>query len=376
MRPTKVLFVTASPERGGAEQVVLELLNGLDRRRIDPVVVALAHGPLVDELRQTGVPVLDAGTLARMRNVGRIVAVANRLAAQIRHAGVELVHSHGTTAHLTGGLAAWRAGVPAMHHVQDIYTHRLSVEGMLQRVALRVPAAAIVAASHAIYLRVLDLGAPRSRVTMVHNGVSLASAPPAPGVSSPSVVWCGRLQRWKGAHVFLEAARAVKDAHPHARFWVVGGTLFGMEAEYAEELKAQASALGLGDDVTFTGHVADARPYLAAADVAVHCSLSPEPFGLVVAEAMAQGRAVVAFDEGGPAEMIESGLSGKLVAPGSAEALASAISDLLARPELRARLGDGARRRARHFSVEAMVRRMHVVYDHVRRPRARTDKHA
>jgi glycosyltransferase involved in cell wall biosynthesis len=103
----------------------------------------------------------------------------------------------------------------------------------------------------------------------------------------------------------------------------------------------------------------------------VHCSVRPEPFGLVVAEAMAQGRAVVAFDAGGPGEMIESGVSGRLVAPGDTDALASAISDLLARPDLRARLGEAARRRARHFSVAAMVQRMHGVYDTVlagRRP--------
>lgn len=365
MPATNVLFVTASPERGGAEQVVLEFLKHLDRRRIEPRAVALADGPLVAELREMGVPMLDAGTLGRMRNIGRAAGVANRLAARIREAGIEIVHSHGTMAHITGGLAAWRAGVPAVHHVQDLYTRMPSAEGLLQRAALRVPAAAIVAASHAIYRRVLELGAPRGRVTMVHNGVSLATATPAPGVAPPAVVWCGRLQRWKGAHVFLEAARLVKSSHPGARFWVVGGTLFGKEPEYAGELKAQAARLGIESDVTFTGHVDDARPYFAAAAVAVHCSLSPEPFGLVVAEAMAQGRAVVAFDEGGPAEMIESGVSGRLVAPGSAEALAAAISDLLARPDLRARLGDGARRRARHFSVDNMVHRMHFIYDDV-----------
>lgn len=365
MPATKVLFVTASPERGGAEQVVLEFLGGLDRGRIDPIAVALANGPLAGELRQTGVTMVDAGTLARMRNAGRIVGVAHRLAARIRESGVAIVHSHGTMAHITGGLAAWRAGVPAVHHVQDIYTRKPSIEALLQRAALRVPAAAIVAASHAIHRRLFELGAPRDRVTMVHNGVSLAQARPAPGVVSPAVVWCGRLQRWKGVHVYLDAARIVKNAHPDARFWVVGGTLFDKEPEYAGELKAQAARLGLEHDVTFTGHVADARPYFAAADIAVHCSLSPEPFGLVVAEAMAQGRAVVAFDEGGPAEMIESGVSGKLVSPGSADALAAAICELLARPDLRARLGEGARRRARHFSVEAMVHRMHFVYDDV-----------
>lgn len=365
MTVPRVLHVTASSQRGGAEQVVMEFLTGLDRRRVEPMVAALAGGPILEEVRRTGATVLDAGSLTRMRDAGRVLRVIRTLAAQIRKADVAIVHSHGTMAHLVGGLAAWRAGVPAIHHVQDIYTSVPSIEGVLQRTALRVPAAAIVAASHAVHGRLLDLGAPRHRVTRIHNGVSLATVAPAFTSDRPAVVWSGRLQRWKGAHLFLETARLVKYVHPSAHFWIVGGTLFGMEPEYAGELEARAEALGLGGDVTFTGHVPDAKPFLAAADVAVHCSVRPEPFGLVVAEAMAQGRAVVAFDAGGPGEMIESGVSGRLVAPGDIEALAAAINDLLARPDLRARIGEAARRRARYFSVGAMVQRMHEVYDTV-----------
>ena len=117
--------------------------------------------------------------------------------------------------------------------------------------------------------------------------------------------------------------------------------------------------------MTFTGHVADARPYIAASDVVVHSSISPEPFGLVIAEALAEGKPVVAFDEGGPAEMIESGRSGRLVAPGDTDAMAEAIDELLRRPELRARIAEAARQRAKHFGVEAMLRRMQFVYEEV-----------
>lgn len=367
MSATRVLLVTASPDRGGAETVVLQLLAGLDRARVDPLVVALAGGAFLDELRASGATLVDAGTVGRMRDVPRLIGVVRRLAAAIRRERIALVHTHGTFAQIVGGLAAWRAGVPAIHHVHDLYAPtRSSVDAALQHLALRVPAAAIVAVSHSARARLLASGAPWNRVRVVHNGVSLTRTAPAfahPGF--PAVVWCGRLQRWKGAHVFLDAARLVKDAHPAARFWVVGGTLFGKEPEYAAELQAQARRLGLESDVAFTGHVDDARPYIAAADVVVHCSIDPEPFGLVIAEAMAEGKPVVAFDEGGPAEMIESGRSGRLVAPGSTDAIAAAVADLLARPDLRERIADGARARATHFGVDAMLRRMQFVYDEV-----------
>ena len=371
MTPSRVLLVTASPDRGGAETVVLQLLAGLDRACAVPSVVALADGSFAGELRAAGAALVEAGTITRMRNVGRTIGVIGRLAAAIRRERIDLVHSHGTMAHIVGGLAAWRAGVPAVHHVHDLYADTRTADAVLQHFALRVPAAAIVAVSHSARARLLASGAPWNRVRVVHNGVSLEHTAPAFTHDGPSIVWCGRLQRWKGAHIFLDAARLIRDVHPSARFWIVGGTLFDKEPEYASEIKEQAARLGLAADVTFTGHVPDARPYLAAADIVVHSSIDPEPFGLVIAEALAEGKPVVAFDEGGPAEMIESGRSGRLVAPGSTEALAAATSDLIARPELRARIGEGALRRARHFGLDAMLRRIQFVYEEVMAARRR-----
>ena len=370
-RPVRVLLVTASPERGGAETVVQQLLAGLDRARIEPSIVALYEGPFAEELRAMEASIVTAGSLGRMRNIGRMFGVNGRLAAEIRKGKFDIVHSHGTLAHIVGGIAAWRAGVPAIHHVHDLYADTRSMDAILQHFALRVPAAAIVAVSHSARSRLIASGAPWNRVRVVQNGVSLAPTPPAFESAGTDVVWCGRLQRWKGAHVFLDAARIVREAHPAARFWVVGGTLFGKEPEYASELQEQASRPPLAGAVTFTGHVADARPYIAAADVLVHSSIRPEPFGLVIAEGLAEGKPVVAFDEGGPAEMIESGRSGRLVAPGDTEALAAAIDELLRRPDLRARIEEGARQRAKHFGVEAMLRRMQFAYEEVAKGAAR-----
>ena len=365
MTPLRVLLVTASPERGGAETVVQQLVAGLDRARIEPSVVALYEGPFEEELRAMQASLVQAGRLGRMRNLGRAWGVIGRLAAAIRSGGIDIVHSHGTLAHIVGGLAAWRARVPAIHHVHDLYADTRSMDAVIQHLALRVPAASIVAVSHSARSRLIASGAPYNRVRVVQNGVSLAPTAPAFQSSGSAIVWCGRLQRWKGAHVFLAAAAMVRERHPHAQFWVVGGTLFGKEPEYAAELEEQAARPELKGAVTFTGHVHDARPYIAAADIVVHSSINPEPFGLVIAEALAEGRPVVAFDEGGPAEMIESGRSGRLVEPGDVDAMASAIDELLRRPDLRARISDGARQRAKHFGVEAMLRRMQFAYEEV-----------
>jgi len=96
----------------------------------------------------------------------------------------------------------------------------------------------------------------------------------------------------------------------------------------------------------------------------VHSAVEPEPFGLVVVEAMLAGRAVVAAAAGGPAEIVEDGVTGLLTPPGDAEGLAAAVDRLLDDDALRARLGRTARDAARtRFSARGMASRFEDVYD-------------
>jgi glycosyltransferase involved in cell wall biosynthesis len=134
------------------------------------------------------------------------------------------------------------------------------------------------------------------------------------------------------------------------RFLVVGSSSFGLEPAYAQELRQFAKDAGMEDRVMFLGQRSDMNDLLNACDVVVHASVEPEPWGLVVAEAMAAGRAVVAAAAGGPLEMIEDGRTGLLVPPGDAEALAAAMAALLRQPERRRALGEAARlHAAQHF---------------------------
>ena len=96
----------------------------------------------------------------------------------------------------------------------------------------------------------------------------------------------------------------------------------------------------------------------------MHASVEPEPFGLVLVEAMAAGKPVVATAQGGPLEIVEEGITGFLVPPGDAEALAGALGKLLADEGLGRRMGEAGRQRAwERFSVERMVRELEEVYE-------------
>jgi glycosyltransferase involved in cell wall biosynthesis len=175
----------------------------------------------------------------------------------------------------------------------------------------------------------------------------------------------GHLTPWKGHEVFLEIARAVADRIPRSRFVVVGGSIYETHGHsgYPEALRQKTAALGLSDRVTFLGARDDVPDLLAALDVLVHPPTAPEPFGRVLAEAMAVGRPVVAARCGGIPEVVEDGVTGFLVPSADVGAFAAAVVRLLEDPALCRRLGHVGRRRAEaRFGIEAHAAGVLEVY--------------
>jgi glycosyltransferase involved in cell wall biosynthesis len=114
--------------------------------------------------------------------------------------------------------------------------------------------------------------------------------------------------------------------------------------------------------VRFLGERTDAAEIMAAADIVLHASTSPEPFGLVLIEAMLLGRPVVASALGGPLEIVTPG-AGLLFDPTQPEALAAILARLAADPVLRAQLGEAGLRRAGEFTVARTAGAIEVLYD-------------
>jgi glycosyltransferase involved in cell wall biosynthesis len=180
----------------------------------------------------------------------------------------------------------------------------------------------------------------------------------------------GRIARWKGQHIFVEAFS--KASLPgDARALVVGAPLFGPdEEEYLAELHELVRARGLGGRVRFTGFVDDAASVLDELDALVHASSIPEPFGQVVVEGMAAGVPVIAAGAGGPLELIADGIDGLLCPPGDVAALAACLTRLGEDSGLRHRLGAAGRKRAEQYSPSDAAARVRDVYEDVlaRRP--------
>ena len=299
----------------------------------------------------------------RLRRIDRGATVVAEITRRLRRSRIDIVHAHGVAAHIHAGLAARRLGRPALYHVHDLFESSWSADGALQRFALRVPAARVIAISATVAASLHDRVTPGKLQTIL-NGVESDIVEPVASSAGPLVVWCGRLQHWKGPHHFIAAARELRAARRDTRFAIVGGTLFGLEPDYRELLERQVADAGLENDLEFVGQVDDARSWLRAASVVVHCADRPEPFGLVMAEAMMQERPVVAFRHGGAGEIVIDGETGRLVAPRDTAALAGAVLELLADPARGQAMGVAGRRRAmQYFDAARMTAAVTAVYD-------------
>jgi glycosyltransferase involved in cell wall biosynthesis len=369
----KVLHVSAVGEHGGLEAILLNILSCLDRSRVLPQVVLLQDGPFVNELRETETKtqVIPCG---RIRNLADGFRTVIKLVQLIRTEGIDLVHSHNAKAHIYGGLAAAIAGIPSMYHLHGVPRLTLSRDGLVSLLSVLVPARVTVACSAYVAGAFGHAWRSKRRMFVLHNGVIMGR--PMVRDSSPTirdefgiphghplVLMVSRLQRWKGVHVFLDAAAEVVKRFPEAEFLVVGGTQFRLEKEYAGELRQQVARLELTEAVRFAGFRSDVFRFYEAADLVVHSSIEPEPFGMVLLEAMACAKPVVASDCGGPREIVDSGLTGLLFAPGDATELAQAIVSLLKDPARRSRMGQaGAARLRSHFGAEKMVEQLQALY--------------
>ena len=334
--PLRPLLVSHTAAPGGSNTVLLAML---DRRPpgVEPAVVFLADGPVRAAVRERGIPVALVET-GRARHLHRAPGAVRRIRGLLAAHGADVVFSHLAKAHLYAAPAARTKGVPALW-----WQHALPGQQQLQhRVAERMGAAAIVCSSDftAAMQRARTPGTPVERI---HPGTP--PAPPAPPGDGTRVGTIARLQRWKRIERLLDAATLVLAERPDARFEVIGG---GEDAAYAAELQAR------GAPVAFAGHRDD--PWSPGFDVLVHTA-ELEPFGLVVAEALARAVPVIAPRTGGPAEIVRDGVDGLLVDPDDPRALASAIVTVLGDAELRRRMGDAGRAHVTdRFSEERMAR--------------------
>ena len=340
---------------------------------------AKAEGSLLDWARGEGADVVELPELRRRPAPLDDLQTLWRLTQHFRAWRPDLVATHTAKAGMLGRLAALLAGVPVrVHtyhgHVLHGYFGSLGSAGV--RVSERLLAqlsTRLIAISPEIAADLAAAGIGRERTTVIPLGLDLErlASPSGPslrpqlglGAGQPLVGLVGRLVPIKAPELFLEAARLVLQSLPQTHFVLVG------DGELRPRLEVAAAEPELRGRVHFTGWRSDLAEVLAGLDLVVCCSLN-EGTPVSVIEAAAAGRPVVGTRVGGLPSVVRDGVTGLLVPPGDATALAGAIARLLGDPELARRLGQAAAAfvRERHGS-EAMVRRIRDLYEELLPPR-------
>lgn len=361
----RVVEVLATGTNGGAQEHVFNLVSRIDRDRYDVSVVSLSPGSSVRKLQRAGIGVVV------FDEPDDAVAVGI-LTAHLLNTCPDVVHNHMYRAEVVGtkaALALERLGMRRPYVVSTVHSSR--VRSLADREELRrlTPHMdRLVAVSKAIVAKIAEERGDAAPVELIYNGVDLSrydhqepcctlreeyGLPP----DAKLVGVVARLEPEKGHPTLLAAWPEVVRRCPQAYLLVVG------EGSQRDALEARASELGIADHVVFTGRRDDVPAVTAALDVAVLPSYR-EAQGLVILEAMALGRPVVASNVGGIPEVIDDGVSGLLVPPGDPAALAAAIVRLLTDhpyADLLARRGhDLVHER---FCVELMVQAIEKIYD-------------
>lgn len=184
------------------------------------------------------------------------------------------------------------------------------------------------------------------------------------GLGGPlNVGLVARVDPWKGQELLLRAFANVASG-TNTRLHIIGGTAFGHD-DFMRRLIDLSVELGIDGQVTFTGHVADVASKIDILDICVQCSMRPEPLGQNILQYLSAGKAVIAANEGGPAEWIENGLNGLLFEPRSLESLSIALERVIKDEGLRRQLSKKATDTAGLKTDDEIVRDLDEFIDRV-----------
>ncbi|MFO0754200.1 MAG: glycosyltransferase [Thermodesulfovibrionales bacterium] len=365
MRKLRLMHITHDLAIGGLQQVVVTLCNASDRQKFDLSVLCLRDtGELAGELERAGVPVHSLPRKEEGVDYFSFLKVAKIL----KREKIDIIHTHNTQPFIDGTLGALLARVKTIVHTDHsrIFPDKrryMFAERILSRFACKVVGVSHPTSRNLIHYEKIAPG----KVTTILNGIDgsaygkgidrekkkrelgIAGRDPVIGLGV-------RLVRQKGISYLLRAMPEVRKDFPHIALVIAG------KGEYESALKREAAELGIAEAVFFIGPRRDMAEVLQVLDLYVLPTLA-EGLPLALLEAIAAGCPPVATDVGGNYQVVEHGVNGSLVEPGSPAALSAEIVRLLGDAAVR----EAYRIRGREifkekFSAAAMARSYQELY--------------
>jgi glycosyltransferase involved in cell wall biosynthesis len=359
----KLLLVIDEASIGGGQQHLLWLASGLDRKEFEITVMCEGSGYLVEELKRRGIPVVPVS----MTNAISFSVLMQCISA-MRQIRPDIVHTHGGTAGFYGRLAARLASVRTIihtyhgiHYVHGNFTLKKRILLLAEQMLKHITSVCILVCKSDVALAREHRLVSEKKFAVVYNGVDVAGIASVSGQSTDSIErvdfgTIGRLHEQKGQSFLLEAFALLHQKHQHIKMRIVG------DGELRESLMALAERLNVAESVEFAGIKLNTAEQLNAMDCFVLPSLW-EGLPLVMLEAMAAHKPIVATRVDGMLEIAEDHREAILVPHSDAPALAQAMETLLQQPALAVSIANAAFKKvSAKFSLAKMVADTRSVY--------------
>lgn len=369
-REIRLMHITNDLEIGGVQELLLLLLKNLNKERFRLYLgTVCAKGELVRDIEDLGVQVRYYPCIRRNLLFKWITPYqVFRLSRWMREERIDIVHTHLFLGGLIGRVAALLARVPAVIHTEhNTYYWKRFYHVGIDRILAKFTEK-IIAVSQAVQdFTLKQEGISPDKFTVIYNGIDYERFDIGIGkdrireefkipLGAPLVGSIGRLVPQKGFKNLLLAAAKVLEEIPETKFLIVG------DGPERRNLEVEACRLGISEDIIFTGFRRDIPQILSTVDLFVLASLW-EGMGLVLLEAMAAGRPVVATAVGPIPEIIEDKITGVLTPPSDPDSLALAIISLLKDRGRTDRMGEIGRSRVRErFGIKRMAEKIEGLY--------------
>lgn len=370
-----IVFLHSSSELYGSDRSLLNLVKNLDKDKFNITVILPEDGPLVDKINSFDNVEVIINELAvlRRKNLSlsgmskyfielmRSIKFINNL---IKEKSIDIVYTN-TSVIFVGGISAKICKVKSVWHIREIIKSKY--ERFIVSKIVNIFSDYIIANSKAT---AEAISKNKDKVKVVYNAIDIeknsgledidevykeVAATIVKSNNKIKIGMAGRINRWKGQKLFVDMAKLVSEENDNVEFLIAGDVYKG-EDYILDDLKGYILESGVKDKIGLLGQVDNMSNFYKKLDIFVLPSIQPEPFGLVVIEAMNNKLPVVATNHGGPVEIIDNNIDGFLVDYKDAREMAQVVNKLIKDKELRNYIATNAEKKVKEkFNVSRYV---------------------
>lgn len=365
-----ILFLHSSSELYGSDRSLLNIIKYIDKTKFNVYVVLPYMGPLVDELKTIKGIKLKIFEIAVLRRKNfsfkgciqyfkKFYSSYKYIKQLIKTYKIDILDTN-TAVVFPGAIAAKHCHIKSVWHIREIIENSIENK-IISRIMNRY--ADLIIANSISTGKALKVN--QKKIRVIYNAVEEKENIIFKENKIFTVGMAGRINRWKGQKLFVDAAEIVHKKLPDIRFEIAGDVYKG-EEYIRQELIRYIIEKGLQNTVFLLGQIDNMAEFYNGIDLFVLPSVQPEPFGLVVIEAMEYGIPVIATNHGGPAEIIDNDKNGYLVDYKQANQMAERIIELALNLEKRKSIGmKGKEKKRKEFSLSKMVSNIERVFEEV-----------